>query len=105
MITEIKTTDEYNTLIKNNIALVDFYADWCGPCKMLTPILKSFSEAHPEVSVGKVDVDKEALQPIAADLRIRGIPALFWFKNGIQVKSHSGMTSLTTLNETLVSLA
>lgn len=105
MIADIKTADEYRTFIKNKIVLVDFWATFCGPCRALAPILNSFASAHPEVSVGKVDVGDAALQPIAAELRIRSIPALLWFKNGIQVHAHSGMTSTDTLNKTLMTLA
>jgi len=105
MITDIKTVDEYRTFIKNKIVLIDFWAAFCGPCRALAPILDSFASAHPEVSVGKVDVGDSTLQPLAAEFRIRSIPTLFWYKNGVQVLTHSGTASATALNEMLTTLA
>lgn len=72
--------------------LVDFYADWCGPCQMMAPVLKEVAEEFGEaVSIIKVDVDKN--QPIAQRFGVRSIPNLILFKNGqIQVNKAGVMT-------------
>lgn len=72
--------------------LVDFYADWCGPCQMMAPVLKEVaSELGDQVSIIKVDVDKN--QPIAQQFGVRSIPTLILFKNGqIKVNKAGVMT-------------
>ncbi len=66
--------------------LVDFYADWCGPCQMMAPVLKEVaSEFGDQVSIIKVDVDRN--QPIAQQFGVRSIPNLILFKNG-QIKAN-----------------
>jgi len=70
--------------------LVDFFADWCGPCKMLSPILKQVKEAMGEdISIIKIDVDKN--QAIASKYQVRGVPTMLLFKNGKQVWRQSGV--------------
>ena len=61
--------------------LVDFWAEWCGPCRMIAPLLEQIAKDHPgKVVVGKVNVDQE--QALAAKYGIQSIPAFFIFKNG-----------------------
>jgi thioredoxin 1 len=70
--------------------LVDFYAEWCGPCKMMTPILKEVKETLKErVSIIKIDVDKN--QAIAAKYQVRGVPTMLLFIDGKQVWRQSGI--------------
>ncbi len=70
--------------------LIDFYADWCGPCKMLAPILKEVKdELGDAVKVIKIDVDKN--QPLAAKFQVRGVPTMLLFKSGQQVWRQSGV--------------
>ncbi len=70
--------------------LIDFYADWCGPCKTMTPILKQVKDHLGErVSVIKIDVDKN--QGLAAKYQVRGVPTLMLFKNGKQLWRQSGV--------------
>ena len=70
--------------------LVDFYAEWCGPCKMMSPILKQVKDNLGErVSIIKIDVDKN--QALAAKYQVRGVPTLLLFKNGKQVWRESGV--------------
>ena len=70
--------------------LVDFFADWCGPCKMMSPILKEVKDAFGDkISIIKIDVDKN--QPLAAKYQVRGVPTLILYKSGKQVWKQSGV--------------
>ncbi|MCP4975938.1 MAG: thioredoxin [Maribacter sp.] len=70
--------------------LVDFFADWCGPCKMLAPILKDVKEELGDaVKIIKIDVDKN--QSIASKYKVKGVPTMLLFKDGKQVWRQSGV--------------
>lgn len=72
--------------------LVDFWADWCGPCKALSPVIEEFAKAHHEIKVGKVNVDEE--EELAAKFEITSIPTLMVFKKGKIVDRSSGVSSV-----------
>ena len=84
---------DFNQIINSSKpTLVDFYADWCGPCKAQAPILKEVAhEAGDRVWVIKIDVDKNNL--VAQKYQIRGVPTLILFKNGQPVWRQSGVAN------------
>lgn len=81
----------FSKIIDSEIpVLVDFHADWCGPCKMLAPILKQVKDEMGEsIKIVKIDVDKN--QSIASKYQVRGVPTMLLFKNGKQLWRQSGV--------------
>lgn len=82
---------ENEVLKANETVLVDFYADWCGPCKMMSPIIDSIAEENLEnVKVGKINVDENG--ELAEKYNVMSIPTIIVFKNGMPVKGFVGVT-------------
>ena len=71
---------EEKVLKSEKTVILDFYADWCGPCQMVAPTLEKISNEHPEIVVGKINVDEQ--MPLAMQFGIDSIPALFVMKDG-----------------------
>lgn len=82
---------------RDKLTIVDCYADWCGPCKMLKPILESAAQKYPDIEVVGLDID--ANPDFAAANKIRGVPTLLWYKNGELVHTTVGVTQPKVLAE------
>ena len=72
--------NNFNNAIANGTALVDFYADWCGPCRMVSPIVDEIAEERSDITVGKVNVDDE--NALAMKYGVMSLPTLIIFKDG-----------------------
>lgn len=83
----------------DGVALVDFWATWCGPCKMIAPIIEQISEEMPNIKVTKVDVDEN--ENLANKYEIASIPTLIIFKNGNPVETLIGFTPKDTLKNAI----
>ena len=81
-----KDNYEKEVLGSHRPVLIDFYADWCGPCRMVGPIVEEIAEEHPEYKICKVNVDEEG--ELAAQFGVMSIPSLFVLKNG-EVVNHT----------------
>lgn len=88
---------EKEVIKSNKTVVVDFWAEWCGPCKMLAPELEEFSRLNPEITVGKVNIDEET--PLAINYNVEVIPTLIIFKNGKEVKRSVGFIKKEEINE------
>lgn len=86
----ILNQNEFEALVAtpDKLTVIDFFATWCGPCKMLAPVLEEVSAAYPDVAFGKVDVDEE--EELARRYGISVIPTLVAIKNGEVVKKTTG---------------
>ena len=89
---------ENEVLKSDKTTIVDFYADWCGPCKMMSPVIDKIAEEKSEkIKVGKVNVDDN--QNLAIKYNIMSIPTILIFKNGSVVKSFIGVTAKEEIEE------
>jgi thioredoxin 1 len=87
--------EELNSLVDDaGVVLVDFYADWCGPCKMLEPTVQTLAETT-DATVAKVDIDQN--QPLASQYQVRGVPTLLLFSDGEPVEQVVGVRDEQTL--------
>ena len=82
------TNFEKEVLNYQGTVIVDFWAEWCGPCRMLAPELEAFAEENTEIKVGKVNIDEET--PLAIKYRVEVIPTLIVFKDGKEVNRSMG---------------
>ncbi len=95
MVHELNASEDLNTLIQKNKVFIDFYADWCGPCKMQKPVLLSFAQDHPTYLIIKVNVDH--FSDLAEQFGVLSIPTLFVYENGKEVYKKPGFHALSQL--------
>lgn len=88
MVKLIKTEEEFNREIMNDKVVVDFFANWCGPCKMLAPIVEEVSNELEKITFIKVDIDE--MESLPRQFDIMSIPTLLIFEKGELIKRHTG---------------
>ncbi|KAH0605526.1 uncharacterized protein H6S33_004748 [Morchella sextelata] len=84
MVKELSSHDEFKSAIDcDKLVVLDCYATWCGPCRVIAPRIVAFSQDYPEIDFCKVDVDE--VPSVASELGVRAMPTFFFFKNGEKI--------------------
>ncbi|QGY48010.1 thioredoxin [Maribellus comscasis] len=79
----------FKTVTRRGVVLVDFWAPWCGPCKIIAPVLNDIADSEDNVTVAKVNVDQQ--QPLAKKFKVRNIPTLVVLKDGVEMHRFVGV--------------
>lgn len=95
------SNQSFESTIQDGMTVVDYWAAWCGPCKMLSPILEEVAEEITEVEFAKVNVDEE--ETVASNAGVRGLPTLVLYKDGKEVDRIVGLMQKNPLSERIKS--
>ena len=95
----LTATDFETTVLENDIVLVDFWAEWCGPCRNFAPVFEAASKEHSDVVFGKVDTEAE--QALAGAAQITSIPTLMAFREGVLVFAQPGALAAPQLEQVI----
>lgn len=97
MLKIVKNAEEFKQNAKEGKVVIDFFASWCGPCKMLAPVLEQFAEENPQITVLKVDVD--VVPEVAESFEVVSVPTLYLVENGVVTNKTVGFMSKVQLEK------
>lgn len=97
MLKHIKTVEELHEERNAPRVLIDFYATWCGPCRMLSPLVEQLAQEHSEITVLKIDTDE--VPAAAAEYGVYSIPTLVYLENGVKVEQAAGYRPYDSLKK------
>ena len=100
---KVLTDGSFDKDIQKGVTLVDFHANWCGPCRMLAPVLEEVAkQIHGKASIGKVDIDTE--QKIASQFQITSVPTMILFKDGKEVNRLVGLRNADAIKDFILAV-